>query len=82
MADVIAYRRDQGGGEPFLVRLCGGPACGDRLVYSNDMPWPLPDVFDAASRGGAYRKVSESQLAPQRAGSGVVRGAEYVWIPS
>lgn len=72
--------------EPFLVRTNGGPAEGQRVVRDGDVyggllfTWPLPNFL--SDRGGRYRKVGESRLAPQTQGSHVVRGAEYEWESS
>lgn len=68
-------------GEQVLLRMTGGPHPGDRFGDADVLGgWPLPDVLD--DEGGAYVKVSESQL-PEAPPPGVPlrRGATYKWQP-
>jgi len=62
-------------GERFLVRTEGGPNPGTRVAEG--WAWPLPELLLAA--GGAYVKVSESQLPPMGEDSNLLRGAQYRW---
>lgn len=71
--------------ERFLIRMIGGPHPGTRILNDPTPPsvtetwtWPLPD--ELAGEGGAYRKVSESQLPPMPGASRVLRGAQYHWV--
>jgi len=65
--------------EQFLIRLEGGREPPEILVDAAQYPWPLPGIIPA--RGGRYEKVQESDLPPQQPGSGILRGARYVWRP-
>ncbi len=71
--------------ERYIVRTTGGPFPGDRVADTDWHEWPPPDHLDVPSPGGGrYHKISESGLPPASTGAlpGVVRGAEYEWVPA
>jgi hypothetical protein len=63
--------------ETFIIRTEGGPHPGDRVVESDQYPWPLPGVL--SDSGGKYVKVSQSDAEPQEEGSRFIRSARYQW---
>ena len=66
--------------ERFTARLNGGPTPGT-FVLPEEATWPLPDILQIGD-GGYYTKTMESHLPPQDDDSPIIRGAEYMWVPS